>query len=58
MDSYSSNFEDHIVAGVSSSEAGNEVVSGWGPHSGDTEAFKACGEKVASFKSAGERSLA
>ncbi|KAM5538261.1 hypothetical protein V8D89_008148 [Ganoderma adspersum] len=34
--------EDHIAAGVSSSEAGNEVVSGLGPHSGDTEAFKAC----------------
>ena len=39
-------------------ERGNEVVSGLGPHSGDTEGFKACGEKVAPFKSAGERSLA
>ncbi len=50
-------FEDHIAAGYLLPERENEVVSDLGPHSGDTEASQACGEKVASFESLGERSL-
>lgn len=51
-------FEDHNAAGVFVRSVGIEVVSDLKPSSGDTETSRACGEKVASSKSLGERSHA